>query len=163
MRRALDAYRAAGQAIGLPLLLAMLAEGHAACGDFDGGLACVTEGRAAARASGEVRAVAELHRVEGSLLAARGDRRGAERCFRQAIAVARQHGERWWELRATTSLARLALDDGPQRSRRAARTELAALVAWFSEGFDTPDLREAQRLLGAETPRATTIRPPRWN
>ena len=147
MRRALDAYRAAGQTVGLPLMLALLAEGHAGCGDLPSAFDCVAAARAAAGASGEIRALAEIHRVEGTLHAAGGDRGAAERCFRQAIAVARKQAERWWELRAVTSLARLA-----PKNRRAAHDQLAMLVASFDEGFDTLDLREARDLVESRLP-----------
>lgn len=147
MRQAIETYRGAGQKVGLPNLLLAVAEAHAASGDVAAAFACVGETRAALESAGEIRYLAELHRVEGTLHAARGERSVAERCFRHAIDVARRQGERWSELRATISIARLVLDGGAQRSRRATRDELAALVASFSEGFDTPDLLEARRLL----------------
>jgi hypothetical protein len=67
-----------------------------------------------------------------------------------AVERARVQGERWWELRATTSLAALALRPrSPAATRRARRDELATIVASFTEGLDTADVREANRVLAA--------------
>jgi predicted ATPase len=68
----------------------------------------------------------------------------AETCFRKAVEIARGQSAKWWELRATVSLARL-LDDTGHRDE--ARTMLAAIYNWFTEGFDTADLKEAKVLL----------------
>jgi tetratricopeptide (TPR) repeat protein len=88
----------------------------------------------------------EGYRIRGGLLlqaAAIGD---AEECFRRALAVAREQHTRSWELRAATSLARLLNDQG---RRGEARDLLAAVYGWFTEGFDTPDVKEAKALLDA--------------
>ena len=67
-----------------------------------------------------------------------------------APSLWREQGERWWELRATTGWARLALERGTRAAtRRAHRDELARIVASFTEGFDTTDLQDAQQLLAA--------------
>jgi predicted ATPase len=72
------------------------------------------------------------------------DEQEVEHCFHQAIAVARQQQARSLELRAVTSLARL----WQQKDKvAAARSQLAALYQWFTEGFDTPDLQAAKALL----------------
>jgi adenylate cyclase len=68
----------------------------------------------------------------------------AEQCFRTAIQIARQQNARSPELRATTSLARL-LDKRGRRDE--ARAMLAEIYGWFTEGFDTADLKEAKALL----------------
>ena len=68
----------------------------------------------------------------------------AEACYEQALAVARDQGARFWELRAATSLARLWRDQG---ERRKAHDLLAPVYSWFTEGFDTADLKEAKGLL----------------
>jgi predicted ATPase len=72
------------------------------------------------------------------------DSDGAEVCFRNAIRVARSQSARSWELRATTSLARLLAQEG---SRGEARSMLAEIYDWFTEGFDTADLKDAKALL----------------
>ena len=86
---------------------------------------------------------AELHRLQGELLqaAARG---GAEVCFRQALAVARRQEARSLELRAAVSLSRLLRQQG---NRQEARALLAETYGWFTEGFETSDLKEAQATL----------------
>jgi tetratricopeptide (TPR) repeat protein len=86
----------------------------------------------------------EIQRVRGALLLLRHERDEAERCFRRAIEIARQREERSLELRAATSLARLL--DG-RGGRDEARAVLAPIYGWFTEGFDTKDLREARALL----------------
>ncbi len=68
----------------------------------------------------------------------------AERCFRRAIEIAVRQQARSWELRATTSLARLLAKQG---RRNEARPMLAEIYNWFTEGFDTADLKDAKSLL----------------
>ncbi|MBI2753466.1 MAG: AAA family ATPase [Betaproteobacteria bacterium] len=88
----------------------------------------------------------EVHRIEGELLLAQGsaDKGAAERCFRQAAELARQRAEKSLELRAATSLARLFLQQG---RREEATRALAETHGWFSEGFDTADLKAARAVL----------------
>jgi len=125
--------------MGFPVLLAALAEGHAAAGDAAAARACAAEARALAESVGDVHYLAELHRLEGALQAD-DDAPAAERSFRRAVAVAREQGARWLELRAATSLARLA-------TRRTDADDLARVVGWFTEGTDSADLREARQVL----------------
>jgi len=87
---------------------------------------------------------AELHHLRGELLISEGNREGAEACFRKALAIARHQAARLLELRAASSLARLWRE---QRKRDAARDLLAPIYGWFTEGFDTPVLKEAKALL----------------
>jgi predicted ATPase len=68
----------------------------------------------------------------------------AETCFRQALDIARAQEARWWELRTTVSLARLLRDTS---RRDEARTVLGEVYGWFTEGFDTADLKDAKALL----------------
>jgi predicted ATPase len=88
---------------------------------------------------------AELYRLKAEL-AVKASRDGAEAeiCFRRAIKIARGQSAKWWELRATTSLARLLASQGQANE---ARTMLSAIYGWFTEGFDTADLKEAKALL----------------
>jgi predicted ATPase len=83
-------------------------------------------------------------RGEASLLQDKGETSDAERAFRSAIEAARRQSARLFELRATTSLARL-LDK--QGKRDEARAMLSEIYNWFTEGFDTADLKEAKALL----------------
>jgi class 3 adenylate cyclase/tetratricopeptide (TPR) repeat protein len=90
---------------------------------------------------------AELHRIEGDLrLALEGPQsKSAEQCYLGAISTARRQQAKSWELRASTSLARLLSEKG---RRAEARDLLTPIYAWFTEGFDTRDLKEAKSLLG---------------
>ncbi len=89
---------------------------------------------------------AEAHRVKGELLLAQdaSNAAQAEQSFRTAIEIARRQKAKSWELRATTSLVRL-LDQ--QGKRDEARAMLADIYNWFTEGFDTADLKDAKALL----------------
>ena len=86
----------------------------------------------------------EIHRTEGEILLREGAVAEAERRFHTAIDVARRRTEKSLELRATISLARLWQQQGQHAE---ARGRLAALYGWFTEGFDTADLRSARALL----------------
>jgi len=150
MREAIDGRSAMGQRIALPEMLAVLAEGHAAAGETQAALACVADARATAECSGEIRYLAELHRLEGALHAAGNDRSAAERCFRDAVAIAREQGERLWELRAVTTWARMALQTGTRgAARRSIRVDLERLLASFDGGAGIHDLCDAQLVLAA--------------
>ena len=107
-------------------------------------LRLLAEALARVEATGERWFEAELHRLRGEALlgASAADRAEAEACFRKALDVAREQGAKWWELRAATSLARLWAEHG---ERRKAHDLLAPIYGWFTEGFDTPDLRKRRR------------------
>ena len=92
------------------------------------------------------RCEAELHRLEGELLlvSKEPNETRAEASFRNAVAVARAQQAKSWELRAAASLARLLAHQG---RREEARALLAPIYGWFTEGFDTADLKEAKGLL----------------
>jgi predicted ATPase len=91
---------------------------------------------------------AEIHRLKGAIFLQQPapDIPQAEACFQQAMAIARRQQARSWELRAATSLARLWQQQGKQAE---ARTLLAPIYDWFTEGFDTADLQDARALLEA--------------
>ena len=101
--------------------------------------------------TGERRDEAEVHRLKG-VLALRSkasqyrtqSQSEAEEQFGKAIAVARRQSSKSWELRSTTSLAQLLASQG---RRDEARTMLAEIYGWFTEGFDTADLKDAKALL----------------
>ena len=88
----------------------------------------------------------DLWRLKGEALVALSPDGAAEAkaCYERALAVARDQGARLWELRAATSLARLWRDQG---ERAEAHDLLAPVYGWFTEGFDTADLKEAKGLL----------------
>ena len=93
---------------------------------------------------------AEVNRIAGeiALRSPKPDVAKAEACFERALAVARKQQAKSWELRAAISMARLWGDQG---RRQQAHKLLAPVYGWFSEGFDTHDLREAKDLLGELT------------
>jgi tetratricopeptide (TPR) repeat protein len=111
------------------------------------GLAVIEEALALVERTGERVAEAELWRVKGELLlqASASDAESeAERCYRTAIDIARRQHAKSWELRAATNLARLWQRQGNHQD---ARQLLAEIYGWFSEGFDTADLKDARGLL----------------
>ena len=146
MQRGLADYTATGAELWVPDLLALLAQGHARAGRPAAGLDLLADALDRVGRTGGRWLEAELHRLRGELLLALPelDQAAAEACFRRAVAVAREQGARTWELRAATSLARLWR--GPGQAAEA-RDLLAPVYGWFTEGFDTPDLREAKALL----------------
>ena len=138
-------YRAMGRVIGTAGLFALLAMAHASLGHPDEARNCLAEAAGAIGTTDERYQEAEvLHRLPGDLLNAAGDRSGAERHYRQAIAVAERQSAKLFQLRASTSLARLWRNQGKQTE---ARDLLAPIYNWFTEGFDAPDLKDAKALL----------------
>jgi class 3 adenylate cyclase len=135
-----------GARLSLPIHFATLAEGYGQIGEPEQGLTLVDETLNAIEQTSEYQMKAELHRLKGQLLLiqAGSNARRAEREFRTAIDLARSQEAKSWELRATMSLARL-LDQ--QGRRDEARTMLAKTYNWFTEGFDTADLKDAKALL----------------
>jgi predicted ATPase len=95
---------------------------------------------------GEREVEAYLYKVKGELLLMHDppDEGEAEHCFRTAIDIAGRQKARWWELRATTSLARLLKRQG---KRDDARAVLGQIYGWFNEGFEFADLKDAKALL----------------
>ena len=123
-----------------------VAEAYLAAGRPREGLEAVNEGLELVQRTGTRILEAEMRRLKGELLLI-GDGRAvpeAAQCFRDAIEVARRQSAKSWELRATMSLARLLAKQGRQEE---ARTMLAEIYNWFTEGFDTADLNDARALL----------------
>ena len=123
-----------------------VAEAYLAAGCPRDGLEAVGEGLELVRRTGTRLFEAEMRRLRGELLLLGNNRAETEaaKCFRDAIEVARRQSAKSLELRATMSLARLLA----QRGRRdEARTMLAEIYNWFTEGFDTADLKDAKALL----------------
>ncbi len=144
LTQGLVALRAAGAVINTPLLLMWLAEAYALLGQPGEGLKCLTEVAQIMEITEERANEAELHRLRGDLLLQTGGPVAAEASFQDAIAVAQHQEAKLFELRASTSLARLWRDQGKHGE---ARTLLAPVYTWFTEGFDLPDLQEAKALL----------------
>jgi predicted ATPase len=145
MRRGISTWRATG---GTPRAqdLCALASGLGKAGRPQEALEVVEEGLASVAKTGEQIASPSLHRVKGELLLAQtpSDGAKAEQCFRTAIEIAQRQSARWPELSTTTSLARLLAKQG---KRDEARAMLAEIYGWFTEGFDTADLKDAKALL----------------
>ena len=127
-----------------PWLFIALANAYLADGRVSEGIAAVDEGLALSRSSGVRLLESELHRLKGELLLNNGDSEAAAQSFHDAIDLARHQGAKSWELRASISLARL-LSETERRDE--ACTRLANIYNWFTEGFDTADLRQAKALL----------------
>jgi class 3 adenylate cyclase/tetratricopeptide (TPR) repeat protein len=143
--------------------IALLAHGHARLGRHSEALDTIDKALEHVERSGEFDGQAEMLRLKGEILLMDGktliggepkDNKplmdgnrnviAAEQCFRAALEVARAQEARWWQLRATLSLARLLRDTG---RREEGLTMLAEIYGWFTEGFDTADLKDAKALL----------------
>ena len=145
IRRGASAIRASG-GTPAPPLLSSLASGLGRIGRPQEGLQVLEKGFASVTKTGAQLHSPGLHRAKGELLLIQNpsDVAQAEQCFQRAIEIARRQSARIAELRATMSLARL-LDE--QGRRHEARTMLAEIYNWFTEGFDTANLKDAKRLL----------------
>jgi serine/threonine protein kinase/class 3 adenylate cyclase/tetratricopeptide (TPR) repeat protein len=144
----LDAYRATRSGMALPYYLSILGDTYTQAGRFPDARTALDEGLALAEKNDDRFQEAELHRLKGELHLAEADEQTAEGCFLTAIETARRQQARAWELRATTSLARLWQRLGRRDEARAA---LAAVYDTFTEGFTTPDLVDARALLDSLT------------
>jgi predicted ATPase len=140
------AYRAIGAQIECSHWLALLAEAYRDIGQPAEGLRLIAEALDHVAQTGLVYYEPELHRLEGELRLCLGqaDEQQAEASFRRALEIARNQQAKSWELRAATSLARLW---GEKSRRDQARDLLAPVYDWFTEGFDTADLKDAKALL----------------
>jgi class 3 adenylate cyclase/tetratricopeptide (TPR) repeat protein len=124
--------------------LCHIAWAHASLGQPEVGLGLLDEAVQTAEATSEKFFEAELYRLRGRILLSLGKKGGAEAELQRALTIARQQQARWWELRAATDLARHWHDEGRYAE---ANSLLQPIYAWFVEGFDTPDLKDAKALL----------------
>jgi predicted ATPase len=144
LRGGLTAYRAIGQEAWMPLFVALEAEACEIAGLVRESLALIDEALQIVARTGELWFAAELNRLKGQLLLRQGHTEAAEELYRQALRIAEGQEARLWELRAVVSLARLRREQGWNAE---ARDLLAPIYRWFTEGFGTPDLKEAKALL----------------
>jgi len=145
VRQSLADLRAAGAELARLGSIPQLAEAYDSAGQVAAGLAVLDEALALTATTGCAYEEPELHRLRGELLLKAGAAEAeAEACFRRAIDVARREQAKLWELRATVSLSRLLRRQGRAGFLPLA---LAEIYSWFTEGFDTADLREARALL----------------
>jgi predicted ATPase len=167
MRDSIDAYRDLRSELSLSHYQTLLADVLGFTGNAEEGLVIIAEALDTIRRTGDRHCEAETYRIKGELLLRQasitdsgivtntGDRpviaaeapvcAEAESCFRQAIELAKGQGAKSWELRAAISLCRLWMQQG---RRDDARQLLTPIYQWFTEGFDTADLKEARALIG---------------
>ena len=142
------ASRSTGATLWVPVCFAYLTTAHAELGQFDDAWRCIGEAMSAVETTKERWYEAEVYRIAGeiALMAPQRDTAKAQAYFEHALAIARAQQAKSWELRAAVSMARLKRDCG---ERDEARRLLAPVYGWFTEGFDTLDLRQAKALLDA--------------
>jgi predicted ATPase len=145
LRRAINEYRAAYEQY-VPYFLTLLAAIQSRYGELTEGLDTVASALGLTGERGSRLLDPELLRLKGELLIARDPRAkaDAEVAFCQAMDIAQRQNSKSWELRAAMSMARLWRDQGKQNE---AHELLASVYGWFTEGFDTLDLKQAEALL----------------
>lgn len=144
IRTALDEYRATGARFHVPYHFALLAAILRDRGEMQAGLDILGDALDLVGDTHERFFEADIHRLKGEILATESGPAAAEACYLQALAIAREQQAKSLELRAATSLAGLWAG---QDEAAKARDLLAPVYDWFTEGFDTPDLKEAKALL----------------
>jgi predicted ATPase len=144
LRRGLSAHRATGAELWMPHHIARLATACEIAGQHDEGLTLLDDALQIVERTGERWFVAELNRHKGQLLLRQGHSEAAAELYRKALRIAQEQEAKLWELRAAASLARLHRDQGRHAE---ARDLLAPVYGWFTEGFGTPDLRDAKALI----------------
>jgi predicted ATPase/class 3 adenylate cyclase len=153
MQQGLDAYAATGARLWRPYYLALIAEAHGNVGRFEDGLAELDEALDLVQSTSEHEHEAELHRLRGELMLKRclaenpdsAVQTEAKQWFRDAIEIAHKQQAKSLELRAVMSMGRLLQQQGRKEE---ARKMLGEIYSWFTEGFDTADLKDAKALLG---------------
>jgi adenylate cyclase len=143
IRQGLNAAKETAEELIVPFFLSLVADLYRRAGQVDEALTVVAEALAIIERTGERWWEAELYRLNGVLFMQKDDIR-AETSLHRALDVARRQHAKSLELRATTSLSRLWAQQG---RRREARDPLAAACDWFTEGFESPDFKEAKALL----------------
>jgi predicted ATPase len=143
---AIASVQSTGSTLWLPLYLSSLGTAYAEIGESANAVLSIDEATATVETTGESWCEAEINRIAGeiALKSFDSDAAKAEASFERALTVARQQQTKSWELRAAMSLARLWRDQG---KRQQARELLAPVYGWFTEGFDTLDLKGAKALL----------------
>jgi predicted ATPase len=143
----LTSLQSTGSSLWVPFYLSSLANAYAEAGQFSDAVRTIEEATAMLQTTGERWCEAEIKRIAGEIALKSPSRNAAkaEGYFERALTVARQQQAKSWELRAAMSLARLWRDQGKVQE---GRELLAPVYGWFTEGFDTRDLKEAKALLG---------------
>jgi predicted ATPase len=128
----------------MPHYIALLARACEIAGQIEEAMTLLDDALEIVERTGERWFAAELNRHKGELLLRQGHSEAAEELYRKALSIAKEQEAKLWELRAVASLVRLRRDQG---RRAEARDLLAPVYDWFTEGFDTPDLKDAKALL----------------
>jgi predicted ATPase len=144
LRGGCAAYRATGAELWMPHYTALIAGACEIAGQIEEAVSLLDDALRIAERTGERWFAAELNRHKGQLLLRQGHSEAAEELYGKALGIAEEQEAKLWELRAAASLARLRCDQG---LRGEAHDLLAPVYGWFTEGFDTPDLKEAKVLL----------------
>ena len=149
LRSGTAAFRATGAELFAPYPVTLLASACQIAGQIEESLILLDEALRIVERTGERWFAAEVNRQKGQLLLRLGKCAAAEALFRKALSIAAEQGAKLWELRAAANLARLRHEAGRHSE---ARGLLAPIYRWYTEGFDTPDLKDAKALLdGIET------------
>jgi predicted ATPase len=144
LRSGLSAYRSTGAEIWMPHFIALLARACEIAGRVEEGLTLLHDAFQVVERTGERWFEAELNRHKGRLLLRQGQSEAAEELYGKALGIAEEQGAKLWKLHAASSHARLRRDQGRYAD---ARDLLAPAYVWFTEGFDTADLKDAKALL----------------
>jgi len=144
--RGSSTYRATGAELFVPHYIDLLAGACEITGQIEEAVTQLDEALQIVERTGERWFSAELNRHKGQLLLQQGHTEAAEELYRKALSFAREQEAKLWELRAAVSLARLCRDQGRHAE---AHDLLAPVYGWFTEGFDTPDLKNVKALLDA--------------
>jgi class 3 adenylate cyclase/predicted ATPase len=144
LRNGSAAYSATGAEAWMPHYIGLIAAASEIAGQIEEAVTLLDDALQLVERTGDRWFAAELHRHKGQLLLRQGDSEAAEELYRKALSIAQEQEAKLWELRAVASLARLRRDQGRPAE---ARDLLAPVYGWFTEGFDTPDLKEAKALL----------------
>jgi predicted ATPase len=144
LARGLSVLRGAGAVVHSPRALSFLADAHAKLGHLQDAQKCLAEAAQLIETTQERSGEAELHRLQGDVMDARGNHAVAEQNYHRALAVAESQSAKMFGLRAATGLARQLRDQGRCTE---ARDLFVPVYGSFTEGFDTPVLRHARELL----------------
>ena len=144
LRSGSAAYSATGAETRISYHIALLAKACEIAGQLEEAFSLLNNALQIATRTGERWFAAELYRHKGQLMLRQGHSEAAEELYRQALMIAKEQEAKLWELRAAISLARLV---GNQGRRSEARELLAPVHGWFTEGLDTPDLKNATAVL----------------
>jgi class 3 adenylate cyclase/predicted ATPase len=144
LRSGSSAYSATGAKARISYHTALLARACEVAGQVEGALTLSDNALQIAERIGERWFEAELYRHKGQLMLQQSDFEAAEKLYRQALTIAEEQEAKLWELRAALSLARLGREQGRHSE---AHDLLAPVYGWFTEGFDSQDLKDAKSLL----------------